>query len=141
MVSSVCTELMNVNFYWLANTGVLVYKTLEKNLAYMFALTSLAVPRMVCEMEGIWLYSCCFVECNISSHESDVSICIGKAEITNDRLMNISKSDHSDKIKQEFFQTATISVLLYGYTNWTWMKYLQKMLDGNYKWMLHAGLN
>ena len=38
--------------------------------------------------------------------------------------MTIWKSDHSDKIKLEFFQAVTLSVLLYGGTTWTLTKHL-----------------
>ena len=40
-------------------------------------------------------------------------------------------------IKENFFQVVAISVLLYGCTTWTLMKYLEKKLDGNYTRILH----
>ena len=40
-----------------------------------------------------------------------------------------------------FFQTAVVSILLYGYTTWTLTKRLEKKLDGNYTRMLRAILN
>ena len=48
----------------------------------------------------------------ISSTESDVSIRIGKAWVAYDRSMIKWKSDLFDKIKEEFFQAAAMSVLL-----------------------------
>ena len=40
-----------------------------------------------------------------------------------------------------FFQTAVVSILLYGRTTWTLTKRLEKKLDGNYTRMLLAILN
>ena len=42
---------------------------------------------------------------------------------------------------RSFFQTAVVSILLYGYTTWTLAKRLEKKLDGNYTRMLRAILN
>ena len=50
---------------------------------------------------------------NISSTKNYVNILIRKAWIAIDRLSFIWKSDHSDKIKQEYFQAVVVSVLLY----------------------------
>ena len=44
-------------------------------------------------------------------------------------------------MKRSFFQTAVVSILLYGCTTWTLTKRLQKKLDGNYTRMLLAILN
>ena len=55
-----------------------------------------------------------------------------------DKLSTIWKSD---KIKREFFQAEVVSVLLYRWTTWTWMKRLEKKLNRNYKSMLHTVLN
>ena len=52
---------------------------------------------------------------NISSTEK-VNSRIGKAWFIIDRLLTIWKSDLSNKIKQEFFQTEAMSVLPYGCT-------------------------
>ena len=68
---------------------------------------------------------------NISSTESDVNKCIGKAWTAIDRLLIIWKSNLSDKIKQEFFKVVTISVWLYHLD-----KQFKKKLDGNYIHML-----
>ena len=56
------------------------------------------------------------------------------------RLMNIWKSDFSDKITRKFFQAVVMLVLLCGYTTWTLTKRLEK-LNGNHKRMLCAILN
>ena len=47
------------------------------------------------------------------------------------RLESIWKFDLSDKIKQDFFQAVSVSVLLYGCTNWTLIKWPKKKSDGN----------
>ena len=44
-------------------------------------------------------------------------------------------------MKRSFFQTAVVSILLYGCTTWTLTKRLKKKLDGNYTRMLRAILN
>ena len=44
-------------------------------------------------------------------------------------------------MKRSFFQTAVVSILLYGYTTWTLTKRLKKKLDGNCTRMLRAILN
>ena len=56
-------------------------------------------------------------------------------------LSTIYKSDLSDKIKQEFFQSVTVSVPLYVCTTWTLKKHFEKKLDGNYARMFQAVLN
>ena len=47
----------------------------------------------------------------------------------------------TDKMKLSFFQTAVVSILLYGCTTWTLTKRLEKKLNGNYTRMLRAILN
>ena len=64
-----------------------------------------------------------------------------KAWAAIDRLSIIWKSDLTDKMKRSFFQTAVVSILLYGCTTWTLTKRLEKKLDGNYTRMLRAVLN
>ena len=44
-------------------------------------------------------------------------------------------------MKRISFQTAVVSILLYGCTIWTLTKRLEKKLDGNYERMLRAILN
>ena len=56
------------------------------------------------------------------------------------RLSIIWKSDLTDKMKCSFFQSAVVSILLYGCTTWTLTKLLEK-LDSNYTRMLRATLN
>ena len=58
-----------------------------------------------------------------------------------DRQSITWKSDLTDKMKRSFFQTAVVSILLYGFTTWTLTKRLEKKLDGNYTRMLRAILN
>ena len=58
-----------------------------------------------------------------------------------DRLLVIRKSDLSDEIKRNFFQTAFISILLYGCTTWTLTNCIEKKLDGNCTRILRAILN
>ena len=82
-----------------------------------------------------------YVGSNISSTERDVNIHIGKVWNVIDRLMTIWKSDLPYKIKQEFFQVAAITVLLYGCTTWILMKCMEKKLNGNYTRRLYAVLN
>ena len=53
----------------------------------------------------------------------------------------IYKSDLTDKMKRSFFQSAVLSILLYGCTTWTLTKRLEKKLNGNYTRMLRAILN
>ena len=57
------------------------------------------------------------------------------------RLSVIWNSDLTDKMKCSFFQTAVVSILLYGCTTWMLTKPMKKMLDGNYTRMLRAILN
>ena len=49
-----------------------------------------------------------------------------------------ARSTLSDKIKRDFFQAVAVSVLLYGCTNLTLKKHMEKKLDENYARMLHA---
>ena len=44
-------------------------------------------------------------------------------------------------MKRSFFQTAIVSILLYGWTTWTLTKRMEKKLDGNYTRMLRVILN
>ena len=77
---------------------------------------------------------------NISSTESDVNIRRAKALTTIERLSILSKSDMSYKIKWDFFQVVTVSIILYGCTTWTQTKHMEKKLDGNYWRILRAVL-
>ena len=53
-----------------------------------------------------------YLSSNISPTESNVNICIEKTLTAIDRLWTVWKSDLSDEIKLEFFQSVTLSVLL-----------------------------
>ena len=75
------------------------------------------------------------------SSENDIDTQLTKAWTAIDRLSIIWKSDLTDELKWSFFQTAVVSILLYGYTTWTLTKRLEKKLDGNYTRMLRAILN
>ena len=57
------------------------------------------------------------------------------------QLSVIWKSDLTDKMKHSFFQSAVVSILLYGCTTWTLTEWMEKKLDGNYTRMLQAILN
>ena len=78
---------------------------------------------------------------SVSSTEKDIDTRLTKAWKAIDRLSIIWKSDLTDKMKRSFFQTAVVSILLYGCTTWTLNKRLKKKLDGNYTRMLRAILN
>ena len=78
---------------------------------------------------------------SVSSTEKEIDTWLTKARTVIDRLSIIWKSDLTDKMKRSFFQTAVVSVLLYGYTTWTLTKRLEKKLDDNYTRMLRAILN
>ena len=63
---------------------------------------------------------------SISPTKDDSNTRLVKAWIAIDRLSVIEKSDLSDKIKNNFFQTVVISILLYGCTTWALAKYIDK---------------
>ena len=78
---------------------------------------------------------------SVSSTEKDIDTLLAKAWIALDRLSVIWKSDMTDKIKRNCFQSAIVSILLYGCTIWTLTKRMEKKLDGKYTRMLRAILN
>ena len=78
---------------------------------------------------------------SISSTKKDTDTWLTKAWTAIDRLSIIWKSDLTNKMKRSFFQTAVISILLYGCTTWMLTKRLKKKRDGNYTRMLGAILN
>ena len=78
---------------------------------------------------------------SVSSTEKDINTWVMKAWTAIDRLSIIWKSDLTDKMKRSFFQSAVISILLYGCTTWTQTKWLEKKIDGNYTRMLRGILN
>ena len=61
------------------------------------------------------------------------------AKVKHDRLTNVLKSVLFDKIKPDFFQPVSMSVLLNGCTTLT--KFLGEKLDGNFTEMLLAFFN
>ena len=75
---------------------------------------------------------------SISLTENDINMQVWTAV---DRLSVIWKSDPTDKIKRSFFQSAVVSILLFGCTMWMLTKRMKKKLDGNYTRMLRAILN
>ena len=79
-----------------------------------------------------------YLDGSFSSTKIDVNIRRVKAWISIDGLSIIWKSDLSDKIKRDFFQTTTVSILLYGCTTWTMTKLVEKKLDGNCTRMLRV---
>ena len=78
---------------------------------------------------------------SVSSTEKDIDTRLTKAWAAIDRLSIIWKLNLTDKMKRSFFQAAVVSILLYGSTNWTLTKRLEKKLDGNYTRILRAILN
>ena len=77
----------------------------------------------------------------LGSSVSSTDARLTKAWTAIDKLSIIWKSDLTDKMKRSFFQAAAVLILLYGYTNWTLTKLLEKKLDFNYIRMLRAILN
>ena len=75
---------------------------------------------------------------SVSSTEKDIDTRLTKVWTAINRLLIIWKSDLTDKMKRSFFQTAVVSILLYGCTTWTLTKRLEKKLDGDYTRMLRA---
>ena len=78
---------------------------------------------------------------SVSSTETDIDTWLAMAWTAIDRLLVISKSDLTDKMKRSFFQAAVVSILLYESTTWTLTKRMEKKLDGNYTKMLWVILN
>ena len=78
---------------------------------------------------------------SISSTEKDIDTRVTKAWTAIHKLSIIWKSDLTDKMKRSSFKAAVVSILLYGCTNWTLTKQLEKKLDGNYNRMMRAILN
>ena len=71
------------------------------------------------------------LESNVSSSENNINTRLAKAWTAIDGISVIWKSDLSNKIKPNFSQTAVVSILLYGCTNWTLTKRFEKKLYGN----------
>ena len=64
-----------------------------------------------------------------------------KVWIIFDWLSIIGKSNLSNKMKKNFFQTVAVSVLLYGSTTWKLTKRMKKKLDRHITRILRAVLN
>ena len=78
---------------------------------------------------------------SVSSTETDIDTRLTKAWTAIDKLSIIWKTNLTNKMKCSFFQAAAVSILLYGCTTWTLIKWMEKKLDGNYTRMLRAILN
>ena len=78
---------------------------------------------------------------SILSTEKDIDTRLTKAWTAIDNQSIIWKSNLTDKMKRSFFQTAIVSIVLYGCTTWTLTKRLEKKLDGNYTRILRTILN
>ena len=63
---------------------------------------------------------------SVSSTETYINMRLAKAWTAIDRLLVIWKSDLTDKIKHTFFQTAVMSILLYGCITWMLTKCTEK---------------
>ena len=63
---------------------------------------------------------------SVSSTETDIDTRLTKAWAAINRLSVIWKSDLTDKMKRSFFQSAVVSILLYGCTTSTLTKQLEK---------------
>ena len=75
------------------------------------------------------------------STESDVNLRRAKSWTAINRLSIIWKSDPSDEIKEDFFQSVAVSILHDGWTTWTLRRRLEKQLDDNYTRILRAFWN
>ena len=78
---------------------------------------------------------------SVSSTDNDIDTRLAKGWTAINRLSVIWKSELTDKMKRSFFQTAVVSIQLYGCTTRTLTKRMEKKLDGNYTRMLRAILN
>ena len=65
---------------------------------------------------------------SVSSTETEMNTRLAKAWTATDRLSVIWKSDLTDRMKRSFFQTAIVSILLYGCTIWSWLNGWRKSL-------------
>ena len=89
----------------------------------------------------VWDNRRTYISSNISPTKSDVNIRLGKVWTAMDRLSTKWKFGLSYKIKQEFFQDVSVSVILYSCTIWTQISVWRYRLDGNYVRVLHPVLN
>ena len=78
---------------------------------------------------------------SVSSTDSEINTRLAQAWIVIHRLPVIWKWDLNDKMKHRFFQSAVVSILLYGCTTLTLTKRMEKKLDCNSTRMRRAILN
>ena len=69
-----------------------------------------------------------YLKSSVLSTETDINAWLAKGLTVIDWLSVIWKSDLTDKKKSSFFQTAVVSILLYGCTTWTLIKRMEKSL-------------
>ena len=62
---------------------------------------------------------------SISSTENHINMRLAKAWTAINSLSVIWKSDQSNKIKSNFFQAVSVSILLYGCTTWMLNEYME----------------
>ena len=67
-----------------------------------------------CALKLVDKFTC--IGSNVSSTKTDIDTRLAKAWTAIDRLSVVRKSDLTDKMKRSFFQTAVVSILLYGCT-------------------------
>ena len=78
---------------------------------------------------------------SVSSTENDINTHLAKAWTAIVRLLVIWRSDLSDEIKRNFFQTVVVSILVNRCTSQTLTIGREKKLVGNYTRMLQAVMN
>ena len=141
MSSLVCRVIciIIVNFF------VLLYKFYTiSSIMLFYNISSLVLFSSITTLDGSPLKlvdKFPYLGSSVTSTEKGIDTRLTKAWTAIDRLSTIWKSDLTDKIKRSFFQTAVVSILLYGCTTWTLNKRLEKKLDGNYTRILRAILN
>ena len=78
---------------------------------------------------------------SVLSTENDSNVYLAKAMTAIGSLSIIWKSNHSNKIKRNFFQAAIVSILLYGCSMCTLTKLIEKKLDRSCTRILWVLLN
>ena len=79
-----------------------------------------------------------YLRSSASSTKKDIDTLLAITWTAIDRLSVIWKTDQTDEMKRSFFQTAVLSILLYGCPTLTLTKRMEKKLDGNNKRILQA---
>ena len=82
-----------------------------------------------------------YIGSNISSTESDVKVRLVKRSTAINRLLILWKSEFPDKIKWNFFQAATVSIVLDGKNTWMLTKHMDIKLEDYYTRMQRVVLN